>query len=222
MFLKLFYLFLIVYFFSSSIAVRADGVNSGCIKESSPSIAELASSISFKREAGNLDVSPLFTSNLKSAQSDEQMSVKESYSESIVMIERLHRLFLDVIKRELDRLGTHDINSLQVLILYNIGDNQLTVSELTNLGYYLGSSISYNLRKMVQNHYVEQIPSSRDHRSSHVKLSAKGLALYKKFDQILTDHTVKLESEVADEVSFRKFRNILRKIESFWTGMLGR
>ncbi len=148
--------------------------------------------------------------------------MKESYFESVVMIERLHRLFLEVIKGELDRLGTRDINNVQVLILYNIGDNQLTVGELTNRGYYLGSNVSYNLRKMVQNKYVEQIPSPHDRRSSHVKLSAKGLALYKKFDEILTGHTTKLASEVADEVSFGKFRDILRKIETFWTGMLGR
>ena len=104
--------------------------------------------------------------------------MKDSYFEAVVMIERLHRLFLEVVKMELDKLHTRDINNVQALVLYNIGKSQLTVGELTNRGYYLGSNVSYNLRKMVQNDYVLQVPSPHDRRSSHVKLSAKGLELF--------------------------------------------
>jgi DNA-binding MarR family transcriptional regulator len=145
--------------------------------------------------------------------------MKESYFESVVMIERLHRLFLEVVRGELDKMGIRDINNVQALILYNIGHNQLTVGELTNRGYYLGSNVSYNLRKMVQNKYVEQLPSPHDRRSSHVKLSTKGIELYNKIDGILTGHTISLSQSLNAE-QFLNFCDALRKLEAFWTSFL--
>ncbi|MCX7337909.1 MAG: MarR family transcriptional regulator [Alphaproteobacteria bacterium] len=148
--------------------------------------------------------------------------MKESYFESVVMIERLHRLFLEVIKIELERFETRDINNVQALVLYNIGKNQLTVGELTNRGYYLGSNVSYNLRKMVQNKYVVQIPSPHDKRSSHVKLSQKGLDLYARLDIVLADHSTILEKGSVQRDEMGAFCKILRKLETFWTGLLTR
>ena len=148
--------------------------------------------------------------------------MKEAYFETVVMIERLHRLFLEVIKIELDRLGTPDINNVQALVLYNIGENQLTVGELTNRGYYLGSNVSYNLRKMVQNDYVVQIPSPHDRRSSHVKLSAKGVALFSQLDKVLGGHAQTLQDKVAGSGDMTGFVNTLRKLEGFWSSFLTR
>jgi len=145
--------------------------------------------------------------------------MKESYFESVVMIERLHRLFLEAVRGELEKMGIRDINNVQALILYNIGHNQITVGELTNRGYYLGSNVSYNLRKMVQSKYVEQLPSPHDRRSSHVKLSAKGLELYSKIDQVLTGHSNSLASSVKPE-QFLSFCDTLRKLETFWSSLL--
>ena len=71
------------------------------------------------------------------------------YYEAIQLIERLHRHFLDVLKVELDKKGIQDINNVQSMILYNIGDDEMTVGELTILGYYLGSNVSNNVKKMV-------------------------------------------------------------------------
>jgi len=59
------------------------------------------------------------------------------YFESIQLIERLHRYFLDVVKTELDRKGIQDINNVQAMILHNIGRDEMTVGELTLRGYYL-------------------------------------------------------------------------------------
>lgn len=73
--------------------------------------------------------------------------MKALYFESITLIERLHFLFLDVMKTELDRLRIFDINNVQCFILYNVGKNEMTVGELSNRGYYLGSNVSYNLKK---------------------------------------------------------------------------
>ena len=59
-----------------------------------------------------------------------------TYLETLSMVERLHRLLLDVIKEELERLVLLDITSVQALLLFNIGDNDVTVWELKSRGYY--------------------------------------------------------------------------------------
>ena len=82
--------------------------------------------------------------------------MKQTYLELIQLIERLHRQFLEVVKAELDRLGFEDINNVQSLILANIGEEDLTVGELTYRGYYLGSNVSYNVKKLVENGYLMQ------------------------------------------------------------------
>ena len=82
--------------------------------------------------------------------------MKELYFDTIMLIERLHHLFFDVVKAELDRQRIKDINNIQCFILYNIGSSQLTVGEVSNRGYYLGSNVTYNLKKMIDNEYVLQ------------------------------------------------------------------
>src|SRR5438445_13728212 len=99
------------------------------------------------------------------------------YLEVISLIERLHRHFLEVVKLELDGLGIHDINNLQGMMLFNIGDAEMTVGELTLRGCYLGSNVSYNLKKMVENGYLVQERSVHDRRSIHVRLTQKGRKL---------------------------------------------
>ncbi len=74
--------------------------------------------------------------------------------QALRLIERLHRLLLDVIKNDFDRLGGADLNSVQALLLYNIGDAELTAGELKTRGYYLGSNVSYNLKKLVDMGYI--------------------------------------------------------------------
>src|SRR3954454_8737065 len=100
--------------------------------------------------------------------------MKAEYLETIGLIERLHRHFLEIVKLELDGLGVHDINNVQGLILYNIGDAEMTVGELTLRGCYLGSNVSFNVKKMVENDYLVQERSAHDRRSIHVKLTDKG------------------------------------------------
>lgn len=109
---------------------------------------------------------------------DEQFpkeELKEQYLKSLRMIERLHRLLLDVIKDEFERLGSSEINSVQALLLYNIGDAELTAGELRSRGYYLGSNVSYNLKKLVEAGYIHHERSSNDRRSVRVHLTEKGL-----------------------------------------------
>jgi len=113
--------------------------------------------------------------------------MKQGYLDTISLIERLHRLFLEVIRSELDVLKIEDINNVQALVLYNLGGEKISIGELTTRGCYLGSNVSYNLKKMVQNGYVDQVTSKHDRRSYTIKLTEKGMALYKKLDGLWID-----------------------------------
>src|SRR5712675_668813 len=86
-----------------------------------------------------------------------QAPVQPLYLEALTLVERLHRRLLDVIKDEFDRRGRADINSVQALLLYNIGDKELTAGELRTRGYYLGSNVSYNLKKLVDALYQKHV-----------------------------------------------------------------
>ncbi len=76
------------------------------------------------------------------------------YLEVLAMVERLHRLLLDVIKDEFERVGVLEINAVQALLLFNVGDNEVTAGELKSRGYYQGSNVSYNLKKLVEMGYM--------------------------------------------------------------------
>src|SRR6202035_5649528 len=93
------------------------------------------------------------------------------------LIEWLHRRLLELVKLELDGLGIYDINNLQGMMLFNIGDAEMTVGELTLRGCYLGSNVSYNIQKMVENGYLARHRSLHDGRSIHVSLTEKGIKL---------------------------------------------
>src|ERR1700759_1468384 len=103
-----------------------------------------------------------------------QAPVQPLYLEALTLVERLHRRLLDVIKDEFDRRGRADINSVQALLLYNIGDKELTAGELRTRGYYLGSNVSYNLKKLVEMGYLDHQRSRIDRRSVRIKLTDKG------------------------------------------------
>ena len=143
-----------------------------------------------------------------------------SYYEAVLLIERVHRHFLEVIKTDLDRQGVQDINNVQALILYNIGQDDMTVGELTARGYYLGSNVSYNVKKMVENGYLIQERSPHDRRSVRVKLSDKGLALHKTLGEHLAKQVTNLPQAGITPDELTKTTEILRKLERFWTGMV--
>ena len=147
--------------------------------------------------------------------------MKESYFESVVRIERLHRLFLEIVRVELERMQVKDINSVQCLILYNIGREQVTIGELTGRGYYLGSNVSYNLSKMIKNQYLIHEQSNHDRRISNVRLSEKGLALCAKIDELFKKHAKELEQNGIGSNQLNNLVNIFNGLEGFWKSLLG-
>jgi DNA-binding MarR family transcriptional regulator len=136
------------------------------------------------------------------------------------LIERLHRRFLDVIKTELDRLGIEDINNVQTLILSNISSEQLTVGELTARGYYLGSNVSYNVKKLVENGYLNQERSPHDRRMTRVRVSEKGLELCERIDELYEKNARQLEHEVISREQLTSMNQVLSALERYWSNYI--
>ncbi len=138
------------------------------------------------------------------------------YYESIQLIERLHRHFLDVLKVELDKKNIQDINNVQCMILYNVGEEEMTVGELTIRGYYLGSNVSYNVKKMVENDYLVQERSVHDKRSIRVKLSAKGIELRNMISSMFDRHEEQIIGTEITADRLAELNKTLKMLERFW------
>jgi DNA-binding MarR family transcriptional regulator len=144
--------------------------------------------------------------------------IRPLYLESLTLVERLHRRLLDVIKDEFDRKGRADINAVQALLVYNIGDKELTAGELRTRGYYLGSNVSYNLKKLVEMGFVDHQRSRLDRRSVRIRLTDKGRAVRDIIEALYQKHfrTVEQVGGIkADE--FAMLNKSLQRLERFWT-----
>ncbi|PZP54713.1 MAG: MarR family transcriptional regulator [Micavibrio aeruginosavorus] len=139
-----------------------------------------------------------------------------AYYDTIQLIERLHRYFLDVVKTELDRRGIQDINNVQAMILHNVGSDEMTVGELTLRGYYLGSNVSYNVKKMTENGYIAQERSVHDKRSIRVKLTDKGRDLHKFLDDVFKKHEGKLAEQKIENADLVDLNHTMKQLERFW------
>jgi len=139
-----------------------------------------------------------------------------AYLEVISLIERLHRNFLEVVKLELEGLGIHDINNVQGMMLYNIGDAEMTVGELTLRGCYLGSNVSYNVKKMVENGYLKQERSLHDRRSIRVRLTEKGVKLRDRVSVMHQRHQELLSQAALNMEDLQTVCATLRRLERFW------
>lgn len=143
--------------------------------------------------------------------------MQTAYLDIIALVERLHRQFLELVKLELDTQGVGDINNVQALILFNVGDLEMTCSELTLRGCYLGSNVSYNLKKLVETGYLEQERSVHDRRSIHVRLSEKGRALRDKIATMHERHVATLSEGPLTAQDLTNAAAALRRLDRFWT-----
>lgn len=142
--------------------------------------------------------------------------MKESYLETIALIERLHRQCMEVVKAELDRLGVRDLNAVQAMILFNLGDLELTVGELTQRGYYLGSNVSYNVKKLVELGYLIQQRSPHDKRATHLRCSDKGLTICRHLDQMFANQANELANNGVDRQKLSDTNDSLQRVEGYW------
>ena len=146
--------------------------------------------------------------------------MEAAYLDVIALVERLHRQFLEVVKLELDNQGVHDINNVQAMILYNIADIEMTVGELTLRGCYLGSNVSYNVKKMVEAGYLVQERSTHDRRSVRVRLAPKGQDLRKKITVMHQRHVGALSKGPLGRDDLIAAHATLRRLDRFWTQLV--
>ena len=147
--------------------------------------------------------------------------LKIEYLQALRLVERLHRLLLDVIKDEFDRLGQSELNSVQALLIYNIGTAELTAGELRSRGYYLGSNVSYNLKKLVDMGYIHHKRSDTDRRSVRISLTERG----REACDVVSDlyHRQLKSLETVGEVGERDIRMLnlsLMRLERFWSDQI--
>jgi DNA-binding MarR family transcriptional regulator len=149
--------------------------------------------------------------------SAEESALKAQYLVALKMIERLHRLLIDVIKDEFDRMGRTDVNSVQALLLFNMGDSELTAGELRSRGHYLGSNVSYNLKKLVDCGYIHHQRSETDRRSVRVRLTEKGREITDIVNLLFERQMVTIEKVGGVSASDLKTLNqTLLRLERFW------
>jgi DNA-binding MarR family transcriptional regulator len=147
--------------------------------------------------------------------------VKSRYLEALHLVERLHRRLLDVIKDEFERRGRDDVNSVQALLLYNIGDKELTASELRTRGYYLGSNVSYNVKKLVEMGYLHHARSRVDRRSVRISLTDKGRQVHDIVHNLYDKHALTIEPIGGISVGdFERLNQALFRLERFWTDQI--
>jgi DNA-binding MarR family transcriptional regulator len=147
--------------------------------------------------------------------------LKPLYMEALTLVERLHRRLLDVIKDEFDRAGRSDVNSVQALLLFNIGESELTAGELRTRGYYLGSNVSYNLKKLVETGYIHHQRSRMDRRSVRVSLTDKGRQIASIVNALYERHVRSIDQigGISAE-DFQSLNRSLQRLERFWTDQI--
>src|SRR5215831_17391236 len=153
---------------------------------------------------------------LRKSVTRRRRSMGDPYQEVISLVERSHRQFLEVVKLELEAVGIYDINNVQAVMLFNIGDAEMTVGELTLRGCYLGSNVSYNVKKMVENEYLAHERSMHDRRAIHVRLTEKGIKLRDNLAAMHRRHTEMLLPAAVSADDLRAAGITLRRLERFW------
>jgi DNA-binding MarR family transcriptional regulator len=155
---------------------------------------------------------------LKETGEDTPVELAAHYIDTLSLIERLHRLLLDVIKDEFERLGLIDVNPVQALLLYNVGDNEVTAGELKTRGYYQGSNVSYNLKKLVEAGYMHHQRCEIDRRAVRIRLTEKGRAIREAVAAMIDRHASDLDSRgVLPSEDARQVTAGLRRVERYWT-----
>lgn len=137
----------------------------------------------------------------------------DDYFGLMAQIQRIHRHYMDLIKQGLTEARAQSLTSAQGLLICKLGDGPLTVGRLSSRCYHLGSSLTYNLKKLVNAGYIEQIPFPHDRRSSLVSLTSKGRVLRAHLIAVQCRHAARLPVSAEE---FGEMRYTLAHLESVW------
>ncbi|MCV2864974.1 winged helix DNA-binding protein [Albidovulum sediminicola] len=150
-----------------------------------------------------------------------QAGFLRGYLETLGLLERLHRLLLDLIKDEFERLGILEVNSVQALLLFNIGDSEVTAGELKTRGYYQGSNVSYNLRKLVEGGYMHHERSTVDRRSVRVRLTGEGRRVRDTVAALFRRHAEAMEARgLIARLTAEETNTTLKRLERYWSDQI--
>ena len=151
----------------------------------------------------------------------EYAKTKDTFLECLRLIERLHRRLLDVLRVRLEEAGKTDLNSVQALLIYNIGENEITAGELRTRGYYLGSNVSYNLKKLVELGYVSHQRATHDRRAVRVALTEDGRQIAGLVDEIYTSQLGEImDGKLFESADLTQLQDLLKSLERYWADQL--
>ncbi len=142
--------------------------------------------------------------------------MKTAYLEMIRLIERMHRRFLDVLRTELTRMEVKNLNAVQALLLSNIGEEEIVIRDLVERGYYQGSNVSYNIKKLVEAGYLDQERSEHDKRSVRIRLTAKAMEVVERIRQLEIENAKAIADVGLTEDDLEKVADNMRRIERVW------
>jgi DNA-binding MarR family transcriptional regulator len=144
-------------------------------------------------------------------------TIMPAYVDTIMLLERLHRRMQEVVKDALDRAGIEEINAVQALMLYNIADQELSVSELRARDYYTGSNSSYNVKKLVEAGYITYAKSRIDRRCARISLGERGKEIHALVASAYEKHARTLDCVGGIEArDLSTINNSLGKLDRFW------
>lgn len=143
------------------------------------------------------------------------------FLDCLALVERLHRRLLDVLKDQLERAGWSEINPVQALLVYNIGENEMTAGELKTRGYYQGSNVSYNLKKLVEMGYIDHQRADHDRRAVRISLTEKGYKIRDLIEAMYQEQlTEMMQDALLNPDDMIALRRNLRNLERFWSDRL--
>lgn len=147
---------------------------------------------------------------------------KELFVESIALLEHLHQKLHDMLHFVLEGAGVTDLTPVQALLIYNLGEHEIMTGELRTRGFYLGSNVSYNLKKLVSLGYIAQEKHAHDKRSIRVSLTARGHKVRKIMSELYDAQIQKMIEDCPLEFEdLRASAKVMDVWNQFWAKELG-
>ncbi len=139
----------------------------------------------------------------------------------IHLVERLHRRLMDIVTDALDRADVKDVNAVQAIMLYNIADQELTVSELRERDYYTGSNSSYNVKKLVEGGFLRYSKSRIDRRTVRISLGERGKEIHALVTRAYGKHAATIEQLGGIQPGdFNVMNRSLQRLDRFWSDQI--
>ncbi|WP_162914465.1 MarR family winged helix-turn-helix transcriptional regulator [Taklimakanibacter lacteus] len=128
----------------------------------------------------------------KTSYSDEELALKGwHFTQMLQSIELLHRRFLDVLTTELGR-REKGLSAVQALILSHASERPLSLGQLSALGHYEGTNLTYNVAKLAENGFLTLSRPEWDKRSSVIELTVEGQEIASLVARTIGEHAASL------------------------------